>query len=87
MDAGSWRIQDNDIRFPVLFDEAVVKHILHVSGKEFRILYAVVFGVGPGIGDSFFHIFHSYDFPGLAGKEQGDGTGAGVEVIQDFVSL
>ena len=45
MNAGTGRVQDNDIRTAVLCDKGVVQDVLHVSGKEVAIGDSIGIGI------------------------------------------
>ena len=69
---GSWGVGDNDIGPSVLGDEVVSQDVLHVAGKEQRVVDAVCLRVNLCILDGFRYIFYTDYLAGLTGYEIGD---------------
>lgn len=86
MHAGTWRVGDNHIGTTMTLDELAVENVLHVAGIEDGVVYAIELGVDLGILDGLGYIFDAYHQACLTGYKVGNGAGAGVEVIYEFVS-
>ena len=81
IDSISRRIQHDDVRF---FCE-VIHNLQYVAGDEFTIVQFVVHGVFLGSLYGFFDNFDADNFSGDGCHHLGDGAGAGVEVVDEFV--
>ena len=81
MHTSSGRVGDDDIGLAVLLNEVLIQDVLHVAGKELRVLDAVYLRVHLSILDSLRHILDANDLPGISCHEVGDGAGASVEVV------
>ena len=62
------------------------EHIFHIAGKKERVVDAVQGGVHLGIGYGFGHIFYADNAFCRARHKVGNGAGAGVEVVHQFVA-
>ena len=80
------RVGDDYIRTPVLVDKVLCQHVLHVAGKKQRVPDAVDFRVDLGVLDGFGHIFDADDLARLSGHEVGDGSRAGIKVVNQLVA-
>lgn len=61
MDAGTRGIKDDDLRAAVFCYERLVKHILHIPGKELAIVYVIGTCVDFGVFYSLRNVFYAYD--------------------------
>ena len=87
MHAGTGRVHYHNIRTTVFRYEIRREHVLHITGKEGTVVYPIGFGIDAGIFDGLGDIFDP-DYPGSpAAHELGDCAGAGIEVIDNFISL
>ncbi len=83
--AGAWRVGDDDVGALVAGDEFGGEHFGHIAGVEEGVGDVVVCGVFAGGHDRVFNVFDADDLFALAGQEEGDGAGAGVEVVDHIV--
>ena len=74
-------VGDDDIRASMLLDESVVKDILHIACIEAGVRDAVELGVDLRVLDGFWHIFDADDLSRLTCHEIGNGSRAGIEVV------
>ena len=86
MHTGTGGVGDDYIRTAVFVDEILRQHILHIAGKEQRILDAVDFRIDLGVFDGFGHVFDSDNLTRLLGYEVGNGSRARIKVVYQFVA-
>lgn len=67
-------------------DKGGAEHILHVAGKKAAVVDAVGRSIDFRVGNGLGNIFNADYLFGPAGDELGDGSRAGVEVVDDFLS-
>ena len=82
VDTRTRRVEDDDIRTSVRRNERVVEHLLHVPGVEGRVADAVQRGVDLRIGDRLGNIFDAHHPGAVRRAEVGDGSRAGIEVVE-----
>ena len=78
VDAGSRRVEYNDVGLPVCGNEIGIEHILHVAGEKGRVRNAILTGIDFRIFNGFRNIFDPNNLTGQGGEEKGDRTGAGI---------
>ena len=86
MHAGTWRVGDDDVWTTMLSDEVIGQDILHIASIEEGVLDVVHLGIHLGILDSLWHVFDADHLLCLVSHEVGDGSGTGVEVINQLVA-
>ena len=86
MHTGTGWVGDNNVRTSVLGNKVVGEDILHVTSIEQCIVNAVNPTVDFSILDSFRYIFYSNHLAGLTCNEIGDGTSAGIEVVNNLMT-
>ena len=74
-------VGDDDIRAPVLCDKFIRQDILHIAGKEKRVIDAIDARIDLRILNGLGHILDTNHLAGFPGHEVGDGASAGVEVV------
>ena len=84
MDAGTGRVQDDDVRMPVFPDKPLIQNVFHVAGIEGAVGDAIGLGIGLGVFDGFGDVFNAHHLGGLATDELRNGAGSGIEVIDRF---
>ena len=83
--AGARGVGDDDVGAALLGDELGGEHFGHVAGKEAGVADMVGDGVLACGGDGVFDIFDAYHLAAHACQEEGDGAGAGIEVVDGVV--
>ena len=83
---GTWRVGDDDVWTTVLGDEFVGQNILHVACIEEGVINVVYLGIHLGILDSLWYVLDTNYLLCLVSHEVGDGSGTGVEVINQLVA-
>ena len=83
---GTRWVGDDHVGTSVGIDEILVEDILHVSGKEERVVQTVDLSVLLGIYNGLRHIFNAYDLSCLMRHKVGDGASASIKVVNQFVS-
>ena len=83
---GTRWVGDDDVWATMLSDEVVGEDILHIACIEEGIGDVVYLGVDLGILDSLRYVFDTNHLLGLVSHEVGDGSGTGIEVINEFVA-
>ena len=86
MHSGTWRVGDDDIWATVLGDEVIGQDIFHIACIEEGILDVVHLRIHLCILDSLWHVFDADYLLCLVSHEVGDGSRAGVEVVDQLVS-
>ncbi|CDA56888.1 unknown [Prevotella sp. CAG:604] len=86
MHTSTWRVGDDDIRTAMLPDEIVGQDILHIACIEEGVLDVVYLRIHLCILDGFRHVFDTDYFFSLVCHEIGNGSGTGVEVVNQLVS-
>ena len=86
MHTGTGWVGDNNVRTSVFSNKLVGEDILHITSVEQSIVNAVNFTVDFSIFDGFRYIFNTNHLTGLTCNEIGDGTSAGIEVVNNFVT-
>ena len=84
--SGTGRVGDDDIGTAVLVDEVLCQHVFHISGKEQCIFNSVNLGIDLGVFNGFGHIFYADYLACVLGYEIGNGTRAGIKVINKLVT-
>ena len=84
--SGAWWVGDDDVGTSVAFDEVAVEDVFHVAGKEEGVVDVVDLRVDLSIVDGFGHVFDADDLTCLTTDEIGNGAGAGIEVVDEFVA-
>ena len=85
MHAGTRRVGDDDIGATMFGDELIGEDVFHIAREEERVGDAVDLGVYFRVLDGLRDIFDANDLSGLTGHEIGDGAGAGLEVVNQWL--
>lgn len=84
--SGTWWVGDDDVRSTVLCDEIVGQDILHVACVEEGVLDVVHLRIHLGILYGLWHVLDTDYLFCLVSHEVGDGSGAGIEVVNQLIS-
>ena len=86
MHACTWRVGDDNIRTAVFGNKLICKNILHIAGIEQCVLNIIYLRVDLCILDCLGHVFNTYNFLGFLGYKVGNGSCAGIEVVNKFIT-
>ena len=83
--AGAGRVGDHYVGSSVGRHKVGSQHLCHVARMEFGIVDVVEKGILASGDDGVLYVFNAYHVSAEVGQEQGNGAGAGVEVIDKVV--
>ena len=86
MHSGTWRVGDDDVWTTVLGDEFVGQNILHIACIEEGVLNVVYLRIHLCILYGLWYVLDTDYLLCLVSHEVGDGSGTGVEVINQLVA-